>query len=336
MRASGKIQITIWLLGLAGAGLFTVLLIRQGAPQVGAAFVSAGWAIAAVVIYHLAVPVFLDAIAWWVLFPNSDRLSLWQLFWMRWIGESVSTLVPSAAVGGDVVRARLAALHGASVPNAAASVLVDITLGVFVQIAFTLAGLALIVSVTGHEGFVRPTLIGALLGIIAIVGFYIVQRLGMFRFIGVIISRLANSSDWHSLINSGQTLDRTIRTLYARRRGVIGCCVWTAASLVLGSGEIWIALHAIGLQATLINALIFQSVILTIRSAMFPVPGALGVQEGGYVVVGNLLGIPGDAAFALSLIARVRELILGIPGLITWQLFEARRLWRARLAASVR
>jgi putative membrane protein len=336
MRASGKIQITIWLLGLAGAGLFTVLLIRQGAPQVGAAFVSAGWAIAAVVIYHLAVPVFLDAIAWWVLFPNSDRLSLWQLFWMRWIGESVSTLVPSAAVGGDVVRARLATLHGASVPNAAASVLVDITLGVFVQIAFTLAGLALIVSVTGHEGFVRPTLIGALLGVIAIVGFYIVQRLGMFRFIGVIISRLANSSDWHSLINSGQTLDRTIRTLYARRRGVIGCCVWTTASLVLGSGEIWIALHAIGLQATLVNALIFQSVILAIRSAMFPVPGALGVQEGGYVVVGNLLGIPGDAAFALSLIARVRELILGIPGLITWQLFEARRLWRARLAASVR
>jgi putative membrane protein len=336
MRASGKIQITIWLLGLAGAGLFTVLLIRQGAPQVGAAFVSAGWAIAAVGIYHRAVPVFLDAIAWGVLFPNSDRLSLWQLFWMRWIGESVSTLVPSAAVGGDVVRARLAALHGASVPTAAASVLVDITLGVFVQIAFTLAGLALIVSVRGHEGFVRPTLIGALLGIIAIVGFYIVQRLGMFRFIGVIISRLANSSDWHSLINSGQTLDRTIRTLYARRRGVIGCCVWTAASLVLGSGEIWIALHAIGLQATLINALIFQSVILAIRSAMFPVPGALGVQEGGYVVVGNLLGIPGDAAFALSLIARVRELILGIPGLITWQLFEARRLWRARLAASVR
>ena len=123
MTASGKIQITIWSLGLAGAGLFTVLLIRQGAPQVGAAFVSAGWAISAVVIYHLAVPLFLDAIAWWLLFPNSVRLSLWQLFWMRWIGESVSTLVPSAAVGGDVVRARLAALHGAPVPTAAASVL---------------------------------------------------------------------------------------------------------------------------------------------------------------------------------------------------------------------
>ena len=326
----------MWLLGLAGAALFTFLLIRQGASQVGTAFTSAGWAIGAVVIYHFAVPVLLDAIAWLALFPKSDRPSLWQLFWMRWIGESVSTLVPSAAVGGDVVRARLAALHGASVPVAAASVLVDITLGVFVQIAFTLSGLALIVSVTGHQGFVRPTLIGALIGIIAIIGFYVVQRLGMFRFIGVVISRLANSPDWHSLVQSGQTLDQAIRALYARRRGVMGCCVWTSASLVLGSGEIWIALRAVGLHATLVNAVILQSMVLTIRSAVFPVPGALGVQEGGYVVVGSLLGIPGDAAFALSLIARVRELILGIPGLISWQLIEARRLWRARLAANAR
>jgi hypothetical protein len=49
-----------------------------------------------------------------------------------------------------------------------------------------------------------------------------------------------------------------------------------------------------------------------------------------------LLGIPGDAAFALSLIARVRELILGIPGLVAWQVIEARRVFRARSAANAR
>jgi putative membrane protein len=326
----------MWLLGLTGAALFTFLLIRQGAPQVMTAFASAGWAIGAVVIFHLAVPVVLDALAWWALFPKAERLPLRQLFWMRWIGESVSTLVPSAAVGGDVVRARLAALHGVQVATAAASVLVDITLGVFVQIGFTLLGLGLMVSATGHQGFVRPTLIGAVIGVFAIIGFYVVQRLGMFRFIAKMISRLANAPDWHSLVDSGQSLDEAIRRQYARRRGVIGCCAWTATSLILGSGEIWIALQALGQQATLVNAVILQSMVLTIRSAVFPVPGALGVQEGGYVLVGNLLGIPGDAAFALSLIGRVRELILGIPGLVLWQLIEARRLWRARLAASAR
>src|SRR5205807_8855416 len=107
-------------------------------------------------------------------------------------------------------------------------------------------------------------------------------------------------------------------------------------SLVGGSGEIWIALHALGLPATLVNALILQSMALTIRSAAFAVPGGLGVQEGGYLVVGNLLGIPGDAAFALSLIARMRELALGIPGLVVWQMIEGRRMWRGRLAATAR
>src|SRR5438045_3476866 len=250
MKGGRRIRIVFYLLVAAGAALFTFLLIHQGAPQVMAAFASAGWWIAAVVIYHFAVPVLLDALAWWSLFPRSERLSLWELFWMRWIGESVSTLVPSASVGGDVVRARLAALRGASIPAAAASVLVDITLGVFVQIGFTLLGLGLIVSVTGHQGFIRPTLIGAVIGVLAIIGFYVVQRLGMFRFIGKMISRLANADDWHSLVHSGQNLDEAIRRQYARRRGVIGCCAWTAASLVLGSGEIWIALHALSLHAS--------------------------------------------------------------------------------------
>lgn len=334
MSGGKKIRTVFYLLIAGGAALFTFLLIRQGASQVIAAFASAGWWIAAVVIYHLAVPVLLDALAWSALFPESERLSLWQLFWMRWIGESVSTLVPSAAVGGDVVRARLAALHGASIPTASASVLVDVTLGVFVQIVFTLLGLDLIISATGHQGFVRPTLIASVIGILAIAGFYVVQHLGMFRFIGKIISKLANADDWHSLVHSGQILDEAIRSLYARRHGVIRCCLWTAVSLILGSGEIWLALHALNLQATIINALVLQSMVLTIRSAMFPVPGAIGVQEGGYVVIGSLLGIPGDAAFALSLIARVRELVLGVPGLIVWQLNEARRVWRARLAAN--
>src|SRR5438093_3463590 len=76
MKAPAKIQITVWLLGLAGAALFTVLLLHQGLPQVGAAFAAAGWAIAAVVIYHFVVPVFLDAVAWWVLFPRSDCVPL--------------------------------------------------------------------------------------------------------------------------------------------------------------------------------------------------------------------------------------------------------------------
>ena len=147
MKGLGKLHVTAWLLGLAGAALFTGLLVRQGIGQVWDAFATAKWTILGIIVYHL-IPIFFDAIGWGVLFPKVDRPRPLQLFWMRWIGESVSTLVPSAAVGGDIVRARLAAINGTPLPLAAASVLADITLGVFVQIAFTLVGLGLIVSIT--------------------------------------------------------------------------------------------------------------------------------------------------------------------------------------------
>jgi putative membrane protein len=335
MKAPGKIRVTVWLLGLAGAALFTGLLIRQGVGQVLDAFATGEWAIMGIVVYHL-IPIFLDALAWWVLFPNPDRPPMLRLFWMRWIGESISTLVPSAAVGGDIVRARLAAIRGVPLPIAAGTVLVDLTLGIFIQAGFALLGLVLLVDLTGKTSFVRPTLIGIAIALFAFAGFYFVQRMGMFRIIGRIVSRLAGSSDWNSLVQGGDTLDRTIRTLYARRRGVVGCCAWTIASLVIGSGEIWLALWILDLPDSFLNALILQSMVLTIRSAAFPVPAGLGVQEGGYLVVGNLLGISGEGAFALALVARAREIGLGIPGLISWQVIEGRRLLRARLAAMAR
>jgi len=281
VKLPSRIRLTFYFLAFAGAALFTLLLIREGAPQVGKAVATAGWAILAVIAYHFLVPVFLDALAWWILFPKSERPQLRKIYWMRWIGESVSTLVPSAAVGGDIVRARLAAISGSSVATAAGTVLVDLTLGVFTQAAFTLLGVVLLVNATGQKNFVKPTLIGTIVGVVAVCGFYFVQRLGMFRFLARMIARVANSPEWHSLVQSGETLDTTIGLLYARRQAVVACCGWTILSLVLNSGEIFIALWALNLHATIANAIILQSMALTIRAVAFPVPGGLGVQEDG-------------------------------------------------------
>jgi hypothetical protein len=56
---------------------------------------------------------------------------------------------------------------------------------------------------------------------------------------------------------------------------------------------------------------ILENAALAIRGAAFLVPGAVGVQEGGYILLGNILGIPGEIVLALSLIRRMRELALG-------------------------
>ena len=42
------------------------------------------------------------------------------------------------------------------------------------------------------------------------------------------------------------------------------------------------------------------------------------------------LGVAPDIALAVSLLKRVREIVLGVPGLIVWQIAEGRYLLRRR------
>jgi putative membrane protein len=204
----------------------------------------------------------------------------------------------------------------------AGTVLVDITVSVFIQTIFTLFGLTLLILVTGRTNLLGPTLIGAPVAILAVAGFYFVQRMGMFRIFGAILSNCARDEKWRALVGKSGELDKALRKIYSRTGAVAACCVVTMISFVTGSAEVWIGLHAIGVPASFQNALILECVGQGIQTALCLVPGALGVREGGYVVVGGLLGIPGEAAFALALIRRVREMALGLPGLLAWQLVE--------------
>jgi len=83
-----------------------------------------------------------------------------------------------------------------------------------------------------------------------------------------------------------------------------------------------------GLPVTLAEALVIESLGMAARSAGFVVPGALGVQETGFILVCGLFDIHPDTAIALSMVKRARELLVGIPGLVAWQLSEGRRVAR--------
>ena len=63
---------------------------------------------------------------------------------------------------------------------------------------------------------------------------------------------------------------------------------------------------------------------------VFVIPGAIGVQEGGFIALCGVFGIPAPTAIALSLIKRLPEIVLGIPGLLLWQGLEGRHLLRRR------
>jgi putative membrane protein len=324
-----KLQPIVYLLGLAGVALFIILLIREGAAQVGSAIAHAGWGLLLLTVYHL-VQTMSDSAGWLVLLPKENRIRLMPSFLLHWMGESVNNLLPTARVGGDIVVARIAAMWGMSLRAVIAASIVDVTIGVVTKVFFLVTACVLIVASTGRMDLARPALVAVVTGTLAVAGFYTVQRAGIFKWSAKLASRLAKSPSWDALVQGGEALDQTIRVIYGRRAGIAGCCFFWTLSWIIAAGEIWIGLRALGLHPSFITAVIFESGALAIRGAAFLVPGAVGVQEGGYILIGNLLGISGDVALALSLLRRMRELALGIPGIVAWQLVEAGRLWQRR------
>ena len=129
-------------------------------------------------------------------------------------------------------------------------------------------------------------------------------------------------------------LDHAIRAVYERRRDVAACFGWQLVAWLLGAGEIWLALHFLGHQRSILDAIVIEALIQAISSAAFVVPGALGVQEGGFIVIGAALGLDATTALALATARRVRDAIVFFPGLIAWQWVAARNVKPASASES--
>lgn len=317
---------TVLATGFLGLGLFTGLVAWQGTTVVLTVLGTAGWGLLLVVLLHGAIVV-LDAIAWHPLFPE-PRPTLRTLVWTRWIGESVNGLLPVAQIGGDVAKARLVARAGTAGSVAAATVIADMTVAAGTQMLFGLLGLWLLLTRIGPTGAL-PVLLGGL-GLVAfVIGvFWFVQQRGLFGFLARRLAPITGRA-WTGLIGGAESLDRELSAVYGRRRGVLISSAWHLVAWVLGAGEVWLVMWLVGIPVTLTEALLLESLGQAVRGAAFAVPGALGIQEGAYIFLGSLLGIDPGIALALSLAKRVRELALGVPGLVTWQLVEARNLGRA-------
>jgi len=100
-----------------------------------------------------------------------------------------------------------------------------------------------------------------------------------------------------------------------RRLGVFRWMTMLASRLAKSPGEIWFSLWALGFESSFTTAVILESVALVSRSGVSRARSH-GRARTGLYLLGNLLGIPGEIAFALSLVRRMRELALWIPALI--------------------
>ena len=318
-------KLSVALGALLGVLASLLLVAWYGLASVGDALALAGWSgLVAIAAYHF-IPVAFCALAWRALFER-PTVSIAQFVWIRWLRDAGSDLLALVPGGGELLGIRAMKLAGIELSTATASTVVDITVEMLAQIAFTVLGLVILL-----DRPAGPLVPWTLLGLAAIIplaaALVFAQRLGLIGLIERFADKLAAGYGWTSLVQISGLEDR-VHAIYRDRGAIARAFATHFLAWIVGVGEAGIALAMMGVRPGFGSLIVLESLTFAIRTAAFFVPAAAGVQEGGYILLGGALGIPPEIALALSLLKRGRELALGTVALLLWHSIESRRIWR--------
>jgi putative membrane protein len=313
--------VAAWLIGIAAVIAITAW---SGLEAVGHAVASVGWGILLVVVVR-GVTVAVAGAGWWLIFPPQTRPRLQTCVLLRFVREATNVLLPMAQVGGDVIGAGLLRLYGVPGSLAAASVIVDVLLQAATQFVFAIVGLLLLIALGADATLAWVAATGLGLGGVMLAGFYLVQRRGGQRILHLIIGRLTGDRQWR-VLGTIDSVYQNLATIYASRSDLLASTVVHMAGWMIGVAEVLIVFACMGHPVSIAEAVVIESLLHAIRGAAFAIPGALGAQEGGLVLLCAAFGIPPEQAIALSLVKRAADLVLGVPGLLGWQRLEWLRL----------
>ena len=254
----------------------------------------------------------------------------WGLFvWGRAAREAANDLLPFSQLGGLVVGLRTVTGGGIERPRAYAATIVDLLTEMIAQLLLTLVALvlfgALLVSPAAPASLATIAWSG-LAGVALIAGALAFLQRPALRFAAPLVGRM---------IPGGEQVVDAVRAelaaFMATRGAILPPLLWNVAAWLLSVGAAWLILVLLDAPLPFVRVLGIEALIFAIRSSAFVVPGALGVQEAGYALLGPIFGLDRETALALSLVKRARDVGIGLPTLLVWQLLEVRR---ARYAGS--
>jgi putative membrane protein len=323
-----------WLILAAGLGLVLAIAIiaYQGFGAVAQAFAAVGFGLAAVVALR-AVELSGAGLGWWIVFPPAAKCPLHACVLVRFIREAINALLPVAQIGGEIAGVRVMTFFGMPGELAGATVLVDILLQAMTLLLFTFVGIGLLATVVADRALIGSLVAGAAILGLALAGFFAAQRFGGAKMFDRLLMTLATKLGWSALANRESLHDNLVR-IYADLPRLAAALLVHLGVWFFGVFEVLVALRLMGFPVGYGEALAIESVGQAVRAAAFLMPGALGVQEAGFIAVCAVYGIPAPQALALSLVKRVPDLTLGVPFLFVWHAHESRALMRRRPAQS--
>ncbi len=200
----------------------------------------------------------------------------------------------------------------------------EVLLTMMVLYVFTATGLFLLSDLGASEQTYRQVLIALLLGLpVPIITALLLRNGAVFGRIEAFLRPMVGET---ALSSGAAALDRELRACLSRGGSLVLAGVLQLIAFASASFEVWYALRIFGHPVDMRAAVMLESMTQAMRHVAFVVPAGLGVQEAGFVLFGHALGISSELALAVSMAKRMREVICGVPALVSWQLREAARL----------
>jgi putative membrane protein len=323
-----SIQRLAWLGALGGVALLAALIGHEGWTAIAATFSHAGWALLLVVPARV-LTLGLDTRAWRVLLDTADpqrAAGPLFLFWVASVREAFSRLLPVAGVGGEVIGVRLMRLRIADTTLVTASIVVEILLTIVVLYLFCGLGVVLMTRLAAGVGQVWVVAAALLLSLpLPLLAWWLLRHGAPFERLQRMAENVLGPQNEIALSLDGVRLDAGVRRLLEQPARLVRAGGWSLLSYLLGSFETWYALRLLGYPVGVEAALAIEALIQATRHASFMVPAGLGVQEAATLLFGHLAGVGGDVALSLALVKRMRELLFGIPALLSWYRVEVRQ-----------
>jgi len=314
--------------GLLGLALLITLMVRADFAAMVRTLGSGGWMLLYLIPYRLLF-FFLYAACWFVLLWPYDaerRAGLGYLLWATTVRDAIDRLLPVASIGGGVVGVRLLRWRGLAAGPAGASVVAEIVLTLIVLYVFTAMGLFLLAEINAVGQDYRRLLMAFLFTLPVPAVTVLLLRYGsVFGRLQKFLRPFADESDSSAGLAS---LDRELHAYFARGWTLLLAGTLQFAALISGCFEIWFALRLFGHPVSAKTALILESMTQAVRHLAFIVPGGLGVQEAGLLLFGQAMGVSNELALSVSMVKRMREVLCGLPSLLSWQWLEGQRLRR--------
>jgi len=305
-------------LALASFGfLLLAVLVYQTGPRALASHLRVlGWS-APLIFLPYALSSVLDAAGWRATFVHF-RPTLWLLYLVRLVGEAMNSITPTAYLGGEPVKAFVLQRFGVSLTEGATSVILAKTALTIAQIAFVIVGVALFLIRRDVGLAFAPTLLAlTTAGAVVTAVLVALQRRGLVAFLARLARRvLPRARVAERLASRAPEIDARLRSFYgARPRAAAASVAFHFAGWITGAAEVFAIMTLIGHPVSIGDAIVIEALAQPTRLAGIFIPGTIGVQEAGGMVIFSILGLPAELGLAMMLLKRVREIGFNLLGL---------------------